>query len=230
MKEVTSSIMSELSLTNIPLEEAFAKAKRLPLVAEAIRIIRQNVSSKFCYHSEHHTLDVIREALRFGLEDDLTHTELHSLVVAAAWHDVGFMFERENHEELSVRELCKANETLSESALTEEQINLISKLILDTRLYKTDDGVVQIPTTELSKYLLDADLSNLGREDFFDCLDLLCMEHQAETYQFYRRTLGFITRHTWHTDVAKNLRLRQEILNTSELARRIMDERYLLAD
>lgn len=60
------------------------------------------------------------------------------------------------------------------------------------------------------------------------CSNLLCREHQAQSYDYYRQTLGFVARHTWYTEAAKRIRLQQEIRNTAELARRILDERYFI--
>ncbi|RMG39946.1 MAG: hypothetical protein D6719_12240, partial [Candidatus Dadabacteria bacterium] len=69
----------------------------------------------------------------------------------------------------------------------------------------------------LSKYLLDGDLSNLGREDFFDKLELVRLERNIERDGFYKSTLGFVTRHRWQTKVAELLRGPTKAKNIAKL-------------
>jgi hypothetical protein len=208
------------------LEDAFAYAIELRPVVDALRLLRSKLSTEYCYHSEGHTLDVINESLRFGKADKLPENDLKLIVIAAAWHDTGFVIGRDEHELQGVKlftEYCKESR---KHDLKPSDIETISQLIKDTKLLNTEDGVKQIPSSSLSRYLLDADLSNLGRKDFFCCLDRLCEENQVQCYDFYRQTLDFIARHTWHTQAANRIRRQQQIRNIAELTRRIFNERY----
>jgi len=94
-------------------------------------------------------------------------------------------------------------------------------MILDTQLIRFEDRVGQVANTELSKRLLDADLSNLGQQDFFERLELVRRELGVEEEGFAQSTLELISRHTWHSRAATELRLEQERLNIQALKQRI---------
>ena len=82
------------------------------------------------------------------------------------------------------REHCKENDF---PEISEEDIEEIVQMILDTkvRVVAHGAGSQQIARTNLSRYLLDADLSNLGRTDFFDCFKRLQGETSAKEFDFH---------------------------------------------
>ena len=67
-------------------------------------------------------------------------------------------------------------------------------MILDTKVVLLPGGAgsEQQASTELSQYLLDADLSNLGRVDFFECLDRVIEEGELPRLDHYIATLGLV--------------------------------------
>ncbi|MFM1848362.1 MAG: hypothetical protein RL417_1836, partial [Pseudomonadota bacterium] len=87
-----------------------------------------------------------------------------------------------------------------------EQIAAVERMVLDTRLVSTGGGRRQIATTGLSRYLLDADLSNFGRADFFEKSELQRLELGIDRERFLRRTFALISTHSWQTDAARRLR------------------------
>ncbi len=186
----------------------------LGCVQQAIVLLEQKLPKEICYHNAAHTLDVMREAALFGLEDRIDAREMTLLLVAAAWHDVGFIESRRGHEESSARLFQGYCHFPDMTART-----LILQAISDTQLVQSSRrlGSEQIARTFLSRYLLDADLGNLGREDFFQCLSLLEREHGAEPRDFRIAALGLITRHRWHTPAARALRSAQEAKNALAL-------------
>jgi hypothetical protein len=82
-----------------------------------------------------------------------------------------------------------------------------------TALQSTPSGLRQIPHTELSPYLLHADLSNLGRPDFFERGELHRREVQAERAGFWRATLTLLEGNTWLTPAGTALRQEQQLKN-----------------
>lgn len=191
------------------------KYRDWPIIKEAMELLAQKLPDSLCYHNAAHTDDVMREAMLFALYDKLSERELDLLAVAAAYHDLGFIESSVEHE---ARGALMVDAALKRhGGFSPEESSLIRQMILDTKLVVTADGVAQCANTDLSKYLLDADLSNLGRLDFFDKLELVRKELGAEKMGFAKGTLSLITRHIWHTAAGAALRLEREVQNIKEL-------------
>ena len=87
--------------------------------------------------------------------------ERELLVVAAIHHDAG-RHKKALNEPIGAELAAKAMSTAG--GYTKREINTVKHMILDTTLLM--DDCAQISNTDLSPYLLDADLSNLGRQCF----------------------------------------------------------------
>ena len=87
-----------------------------------------------------------------------------------------------------------------------DEILLVERMILDTALVEAPEGPRQIASTELSRYLLDADLSNFGRDDFFETGELQRQELGQERELFRKNTLALIKAHRWLTPAGQALR------------------------
>ena len=97
-----------------------------------------------------------------------------------------------------------AREILPKYGLNENQLDIISKMILATR-------VPQSPVTHLEKILCDADLDYLGREDFYSIggqlLEELKAEGVVETLREWNiMQKAFLESHRFHTDFSKTNR------------------------
>ncbi|MCB0321511.1 MAG: HD domain-containing protein [Bdellovibrionales bacterium] len=215
---------SECPNGNSKVDQAVEFALGLSSVRRARELLQSEKIQKLQYHNEAHTLDVIREAALFGVSGGLDEMELTLLFVAAAWHDVGFLENRFQHEDASAKIFQSEYKQHNFQEITEDQVVVIEQMILDTRVLVLPDGAgsEQQANTYLSQYLLDADLSNLGRVDFFDCLDRVISEGGGLTrLDHYIAALGLISRHRWHTGVAENLRLEREMQNARMLVEKI---------
>jgi predicted metal-dependent HD superfamily phosphohydrolase len=187
----------------------------LPVVARALTELRQGLSPQLYYHSYEHTLDVVWEAVRFAIFDGLAPRARELLAVAAAFHDTGFLLTPLRNEPHGA---ALAQRAMEESGgYSAAEIGAVHQMILDTALQSTPSGLRQIPHTELSPYLLDADLSNLGRPDFFERGELQRREVQAERTSFWRATLTLLEGHTWLTPAGTALRQEQQLKNTAWL-------------
>ena len=87
---------------------------------------------------------------------------------------------------------------------TEKQIDVISRIILATQFPHT-------PKTNLEEIMCDADLDNLGREDFYEKSELLRRELGAQGVaksprQWYEGLLPFLEQHRYFTQAARQLR------------------------
>jgi predicted metal-dependent HD superfamily phosphohydrolase len=189
-------------------EEAILKAQRElrkhVIVRETLDLLARDLPDSLWYHALPHTEDVLDEVIRFGITDNLSPRDLELLAIAAACHDVGFVSTPTLNESLGA---AFAREQMERhSGFSSEEIALVERMILDTALITTDVGPRQVPTTRLSGYLLDADLSNLGREDFFDKGELQRKELGQDLDLFRRNALALLLAHQWNTSAGRLLR------------------------
>jgi hypothetical protein len=72
-------------------------------------------------------------------------------------------------------------------------------------------------------YMLDADVSNFGREDFFACMEKIAKEtgvdlaNQTSRAKMYAFVINLLENHSWHTEGARTLRDDQKQKNLSFL-------------
>lgn len=195
----------------------------LPAVIRAREFLSRSPITDLPYHNERHTLDVIRESLLFAITEGIEGDDLIVLAIAAAWHDVGFCISTVEHEAHSIRIFSEHRRKEQWVDVSADVETLIAQMIRDTKVHymPQGSGSQQFAHTNLSRYLLDADLSNLGRADFFESFEALLRETGAPEYDFAVATLGLISRHRWNTSAAENLRLEQEMRNAQQLVYRI---------
>ncbi len=163
--------------------------------------LEKELPSHLHYHGHHHTIDVLEAAERIGRAEQVTDNELNLLLVAAAYHDCGFLYGHENHEEAG----CKvALESLPNFGFSAEAVSQIEVMIMATK-------VPQQPKDQLSYILCDADLDYLGRDDFepvatslFEELNQLKIVTKIEDWN--RIQLKFLTQHFYHTNYGKTYR------------------------
>lgn len=196
-----------------------SKIKKIPLVAQARALLRRRLPKGLVYHSAKHTDDVIREVLLFAQTDGLNEREIDLLVVAAAFHDTGFIDRFANNEPIGAERAVQAMN--DGGGYSKREIALVRQMILDTKLRKTRRGPKQISTTRLSGYLCDADVSNLGRTDFFRMAELVRKETGLlDKKAFYQGLVKFIECHEWYTPAAQSLRENQKQANLAALRRK----------
>ena len=167
-----------------------------------VLMLNAGLSRALTYHNIHHTLDVAVQCLAIATEEGITDEQkLQDLQVAALYHDTGFMFTYQQHEEKS----CEiAREQLPGFGITKKSIDNICKLIMATK-------VPQTPGNKLQKIICDADLDYLGRKDFFETGDKLRLE--LITYKFItgendweKRQLNFLQQHEYFTATSRKKR------------------------
>ncbi len=185
-------------------ESTVKRLSSQPVVREVLDKLKAELSPALTYHSFEHTIDVLQDSVYFALYDNLPARSIELLVIAAAMHDVGFLEARSGNEPIGARFAREG--MLRHGGYTEDEIRLVEQMILDTAVVMSNGAPRQIPSTELSKYLLDADLGNFGRDDFFIKGELQRAELGDEVAPFRVKTLALIGAHVWHTNAARTLR------------------------
>jgi uncharacterized protein len=183
----------------------------------ARRRMERELETGLTYHNLDHTFEeVLPMTLKLA---DLYHLDGNNvmlLAVAAAYHDIGWVIQSQEHETIGVE---IARKVLPNYGFNTDQIECIGKLIMATRL-------PQNPTTLLEKILVDADMDSLGREDFWlrneDLRVELALDGVLLTIEeWYWKQLEFLKSHTFFTAGARLLRREQKQKNIKELKRRL---------
>lgn len=206
-------------VTEEKLRETVERMCTIPLVRDCLALLKKKLPHNLSYHSYAHTTDVLQDALLFGLVDALSPRSLELLAIAAVMHDMGFIQTPQANEPIAAKHA--RGEMLKAGGYSEQEIKLVEQMILDTALVKNDGEIKQIPHTELSKYLLDADLGNFGRDDFLKKSELMRAEVGQDEASFRAQTLQLLTSHEWYTPAAKMLRQATKDANLATLRARV---------
>jgi predicted metal-dependent HD superfamily phosphohydrolase len=168
------------------------------------------------YHNIDHIYDVLNAALVIAESEKISEEEIKLLRVAALLHDAGFIYSPKNHEE---RGADMAKEILPGYGLTASQIEIVSNMILATR-------IPQSPSTLLEKILCDADLDYLGRTDFYDVggklleeLTHLGVVETEREWNLVQKT--FLESHRFHTNYSKTTREEAKKQRQAEIAAKL---------
>lgn len=202
-------------------QKEIRRVLRLPLVSHILDELRARLSDGLKYHSVQHTESVLSEAVYFAVSDGLPERQIDLLGIAAAYHDAGFLTRPNDNEEIAAEMVRTAMEKSND--FSSEEIELVAHMILDTTL--TDNGAEyeNRPSSELSKYLLDADLSNLGRDDFFEKVGQLDEELGGDPATRLRNTCELLKNHRWLTPAAQRLREKRKLENLAHVERLIAE-------
>lgn len=195
----------------------------MPLVADILAKLRRDLPKNLCYHAAEHTEDVLEEALHFAAHDNLDKRQRELLTIAAAYHDAGFL---DGSTETEARAAKMARDAMQlQGSYKSEEIDLVEQMILDTRLVRVGANYGQVASTFLSGYLLDGDLSNLGRDDFVEKLELVRREIGVDTRTFLNGTLLLMQGHQWYSPAAKVLRAAKKAENLIKLQQMMAADR-----
>lgn len=168
-------------------------------ITHALARLAAELSPELTYHNLGHTqADVIPGVARLARLSEMSEENVQLLEVAAAYHDIGFIYVRVEHEQVSVR---IATETLPAYGFSPQQIERIAGMILATRL-------PQSPHLPLEEILADADLDVLGRDDFFERNEALRLEFNTvntpmDQRQWWSAQIRFLQGHTYFTPAAR---------------------------
>ena len=175
--------------------------KAEPLVTETVAHLVSALDPALYYHSPEHTKDVLRQSIELAQEDELDSRDQLLLAIAAAFHDAGFLEQRPKNEPIGAQMAVQAMSASGRFSQAEQ--DLVEQMILDTQLVM--EGPAQISNSRLSPWLLDADLANLGRDDFWDQTRLLAKELEIDIASMLPMTRALMQRHDWQSPAGKRL-------------------------
>ncbi|UFH47899.1 DUF5706 domain-containing protein [Flavobacterium galactosidilyticum] len=187
------------------------------------KLFKDKLSPSYTYHNLRHTIDVVTAVAILSEIEEINPEDKEILMVAAWFHDAGYINGCDNHEECSVvivTDFLKNNEKSS------DYIAKVSGLIRSTTL-----GFV--PTTLLEKIIKDADFYHLTSDKYTSTCNALRLELQANHQKTFSdsewnlENINFLSNeHQYYTDYAlktwqplkeNTIKLLQIKLNNMEL-------------
>lgn len=168
------------------------------------------------YHSIYHTLDVYHCSESIAKEEGIGASDLKLLLVAAIYHDSGYLKQIKDHEELSC---IIAREYLPVYKYSKNDIDIICNIIMATKIPQT-------PKNHLEQIICDADLNYLGRTDFFRIGEYLHNEMLAFGYiknwdEWNKIQLDFMQQHHYFTATAIKHNQSQKEINLKDVQSKI---------
>ena len=163
-------------------------------------LLTKELNTNFLYHNFSHTQRVVNAIKELIVGENISEVDANILVLAAWFHDVGYIKGCENHEESSVR---IATNFLEEYNIDDSIINTVSRIIRVTKKGAEVDDI-------LEKVMRDADCAHLGNKGFSDVSDLLKEEGNLvydkdySDSEWIQENIQFLANnHNYHTSYAQ---------------------------
>ena len=161
-------------------------------------LLKNNLSPKVVYHNYNHTYEVVQAVFEIAVAENIIEEELEVLLLAAWFHDTGYIEGIENHEDKSK---SIAKQFLEEKNYPEDKLLKVFSLIDAT-------GMPQKPSNKLEEIICDADLFHLGTENYIEKSNLLrsewaqlCDKHLTDI-EWLKSTEEFLSKHIYFTNYA----------------------------
>jgi predicted metal-dependent HD superfamily phosphohydrolase len=119
-------------------------------------LLQKNLDPRLTYHTLAHTAYVVKQAHALADDAKLSAKEIEELLVAAWFHDSGYLDTYDGHE---YKSMTRAAEWLQAQGYDPAGIEVVKNLIRVT--HRNEDA-----KTELEKIISDADMSNLAADDY----------------------------------------------------------------
>lgn len=163
-------------------------------------LLKDKLSNLYSYHNFNHTLTVVNAVKELCKKEEVNDDEKKMLLIAAWFHDTGYITGYENHEKESVK---IASAFLKEKEQSDEFIAKVSNLIMATvKEY--------IPKTHLEKIIKDADFAHLMGAEYATTCELLRIELKNtwnlnfSNEEWAKENLNFLmNKHRFYTDYAQ---------------------------
>jgi predicted metal-dependent HD superfamily phosphohydrolase len=120
--------------------------------SHVVRLLREQLPADRVFHNVHHTINVVQGVVDIGREEQLGPEDMEILMLAAWFHDTGYVYTYADHEERSIE---LAQEWLRGQAYPENRMEEILRCIRATTM-------PQQPTNKLEQVICDADLYHLS--------------------------------------------------------------------
>jgi len=165
-------------------------------ISEIERIV-ETIGPRLPYHNPGHMKEVTRACGNYGVMEHVSPESVANLMLAGALHDVVYIPGRKDNEELSAE---VAKNILYGMSYEERRVNEVARLIVATKF----------PThasDHLEQIICDADLDNLGSDDYFRQGENLRVEFGVDRDSWYQKVQpDFLQNVKYYTPSAQQLR------------------------
>ena len=176
-------------------------------------LLAEQMPKKYKYHRLSHTEEVVNECRKIASASPLNNGELEMLMLAAWFHDTGYINGHQEHEAGSE---AIAREFLGKHKYDKDKIEKVRQCIRETKL-------PQKPESTIGKILCDADMSGLGSADYRKKSKKLRKEKEKLDGKKYSdrewidSEIDFLTGHSYFTPAAQKLYDTQKQVNITAL-------------
>ncbi len=166
-----------------------------------VEFFGQHIHKELRYHNLLHTQNVVQASRVIAGHYHIEATNLEMLLVAAWFHDTGYLLSHQNHEDGSKQ---LAAEFLHHHHASQEYIDKVTSCIEATR-------IPQQPHNRLEEILCDADLYHVSQESFCEVTrwfwdELTTINNDTfDENKYLKRTLDFFEAHQYKTDFGKRV-------------------------
>jgi HD superfamily phosphodiesterase len=164
-------------------------------------LLTKHLPSVYTYHNLLHTQQVVDASTEIGRNSGLTEDQFEILLLAAWFHDTGFVMGLEGHEERSIE---ISEKFLKENNYPPEKIELIKNTISATERARK-------PIDILEMIIRDSDIAYIGMDKFYEKTFLLKHEWEIAGDKKYteaewiKSNLDFLTKAEFYTSYAKSI-------------------------
>lgn len=173
-----------------------------PIIKKAeafvLSLLETEYSENYYYHNSDHTKEVVETCELIGKESGLSDDELEIVLLAAWFHDVGYIKKIDGHEKISAE---YAEQFLKKESYPQNKIDQITNCIYATK-------VPQRPNNIFEEILCDSDLAHIGKTTFDERNNLFRAEFEfhnerplTET-EWLKSTIDFLNSHRFFTKYA----------------------------
>lgn len=178
--------------------------------------IAENFPDTITYHNLGHVSEVVKAAEKIGKAVGLKDEDLEIVMLAAWFHDIGYLSGQVGHEKESAE---MAKNFLLENGFSVEKTNRVIGCIVATR-------IPQKPLNLLEEIVCDADLYHLGSDKFEEKSKELWDEQKLQGtdlsfLEWLKTSWDFISSHKYHTSYARKYLGPKKLENLRQLEQQI---------
>ncbi len=185
----------------------------------------QSLPPELLYHNASHTTEcVYPEAKMLAVAEKLSEDEMLIIALIALYHDAGYL-EKYSGNEIIGAQKAKDYAIGSNSTVLQDAAQIIFDAVLNTNMQAA-------PRNKYEEIIRDADLSIIGKPEFFEWNERLRLEilnhPESGMYQlalderkWIESQLSFLKTHQWFTQSAETLYQAQKEKNIQQLADRL---------
>lgn len=166
----------------------------------ALALLRGRLAPWVAYHDVRHTEETVEACAEIAAASGLDAGQTEIVLVAAWFHDTGYIETVEGHE---ARSAAVAEKFLRGHGYPPDKTRLVVGCIMATMM-------PQRPKNLLERVICDADMVYIGRPEFFEKNELLKDEVERregiaiEPGPWLRRSLEFLEGQGYHTDYCRS--------------------------